>query len=162
MANIYGALMCWFNCSFPEPSTYFIYVYCLSAAVFHNASTRFCDGTWFGLGTEVNWRNLFSFFFVIMLKMPLFWWYVLLNLSQVGISTSRIHARGPVGAEGLLTTRWYVHNLHLLCQNLRTKEKMVMYIEKIKPFSKFGLAWFLIRQLPIHFSCFLASPKLKC
>ena len=49
-----------------------------SAAVYHNVSTRFTDGGQFGLGGEL------------------------------AISTDKLHQRGPIGLQHLVTNKWYV------------------------------------------------------
>ncbi len=48
-------------------------------AVYHNASTRFTDGFEFGLGGEL------------------------------AIGTDKLHQRGPIGLQHLVTNKWYVH-----------------------------------------------------
>ncbi|MEX0360207.1 MAG: glutamate-5-semialdehyde dehydrogenase, partial [Allomuricauda sp.] len=49
-----------------------------SAAVYHNASTRFTDGGQFGLAGEL------------------------------AISTDKLHQRGPLGLTHLVTNKWYI------------------------------------------------------
>ena len=49
-----------------------------AAAVYHNASTRFTDGGQMGVGAEL------------------------------AISTDKLHHRGPLGLQQLVTNKWYV------------------------------------------------------
>ena len=48
------------------------------SAVFHNASTRFTDGSQFGMGSEI------------------------------AISTQKLHFRGPIGVNQLVTNKWFI------------------------------------------------------
>jgi len=76
-----------------------------SGNVFWNASSRFSDGFRYGLGAEV------------------------------GISTNKIHARGPVGLEGLLIYKWKLKGQGQTVAPYATGQSTFTHQPLIKPFS---------------------------
>lgn len=70
-----------------------------SGNVMHNCSTRFSDGFRYGFGAEV------------------------------GISTSKLHARGPVGLEGLVTYKYKVYGHGNIVDDYATSRKTFKHIK---------------------------------
>jgi glutamate-5-semialdehyde dehydrogenase len=64
-----------------------------SAGVFWNASSRFADGFRYGFGAEI------------------------------GVSTNKVHARGPVGLEGLMVYKYRIYGKGQVVEGWDGKKK---------------------------------------